>query len=284
LQFRSGTGRNVAQAKTINVIRPGVHPAGIQTSTMETKVLASTYRVWATEKIVYGPFDLLTLVDWVRQKRVTADTWVYCERRSTWLKASAMDELKLLFDPTQFRPGHLAGAIRAGVNPDVMLRVKVLAGFNDAQLQSFVRYMEIVTLESLATAVQEGDPGDAMFLIMEGELRVSVTRRGKESILATLKAGDFFGEISLLDQGPRSADVIANERSTLLKISTISFDKLRHEAPALAEPFLHALSQILVGRMRVVNRRYVDSLLMMQTLALPTALKTGGRSARADRV
>jgi len=251
---------------------------------METKILASTYRVWAKEKIVYGPFDLLTLVDWVRQKRVTAETWVYCDRRSTWSKAAAMDELKQLFDPTQFRPGHLAGALRAGVNPDVMLRVKVLAGFNDAQLQSFIRYMEIVSLEPLAPAVQEGDPGDAMFLIMEGEVRVSLTRRGKESILATLKAGDFFGEISLLDKGPRSADVIANERSTLLKISKTSFAKLRREAPALAEPFLHALGQILVGRLRGLNRRYVDSLLMMQTLAVPETPKAGRRSARADRV
>lgn len=250
---------------------------------METKILAATYRVWATEKIVYGPFDLPTLVDWVRQRRVTAGTWVFCERRSTWIKASAMDELKQLFDPTQFRPGHLAGAIRAGVNPDVMLRVKVLAGFNDAQLQSFIRYMEIVSLEPLVTAVREGDPGDAMFLILEGELRVSMTRRGKESILATLKAGDFFGEISLLDEGPRSADVIANERSTLLKISTAAFAKLRHEAPALAEPFLHALGQILVSRLRVLNKRYVDSLLMMQTLSLPETPKKGSHSARAAR-
>jgi CRP-like cAMP-binding protein len=251
---------------------------------MEKKDRASSYRVWATEKVVYGPFDLITLVDWVRQKRVTAETWVYCERRSTWAKAAAMNELKLLFDPTQGRPGHLVQAIRAGVNPDVMLRIKVLAGFNDAQLQSFVRYMEIITLEPLAVAVRESDLGDAMFLILEGELRVSVTRRGKESILATLKAGDFFGEISLLDEGPRSADVIANERSTLLKISTGSFAKLRREAPALAEPFLHALSQILVGRLRMVNKRYVDSLLMMQSLAWPETLKTGGRGARADRV
>jgi CRP-like cAMP-binding protein len=266
------------------LIHPGVYPAGTQTSTMETKKSAARYRVWAAEKIVYGPFDLLTLVDWVRQKRVTAETWVYCERSSTWVKASAMDELKQLFDPTQFRPGHLAGAIRAGVNPDVMLRVKVLAGFNDAQLESFIRYMEIVSLEPLLTAVREGEPGDAMFLILEGELRVSMTRRGKESILATLKAGDFFGEISLLDQGPRSADVIANERSTLLKISAGAFAKLRREAPALAEPFLHALGQILVGRLRVLNRRYVDSLWMMQTLTLPEPSKRGGRSARADRV
>jgi len=194
-----------------------------------------------------------------------------------------MAELKLLFDPTQSRPGQVVKAVRAGVNPDVMLRIKVLGGFNDAQLDSFVRYMEIVTLDSLATAVRESDPGDAMYLILEGEVRVRVMRRGKESILATLKAGDFFGEISILDEGPRSADVVANERSTLLKISTASFAKLRREAPALAEPFLHGLSQILVGRLRLLNKRYVDSLLMMQTLTPVVTGKAGGRSVRADR-
>jgi CRP-like cAMP-binding protein len=173
--------------------------------------------------------------------------------------------------------------VRAGVNPDVMLRIKVLAGFNDAQLDSFVRFMEIVTFESLSVAIREGDPGDAMFLILEGELRVRVIRRGKESILATLKAGDFFGEISILDEGPRSADVLANERSTLLKISTASFAKLRREAPALAEPFLHALSQILVGRLRVLNKRYVDSVLMMQSLAPMQNGKPAAGSARLER-
>ncbi len=108
-------------------------------------------------------------------------------------------------------------------------------------------------------------------------MRVRVMREGKESVLATLKAGEFFGEISLLDEGPRSADVVANERSTLLKISTASFARLRHEAPALAEPFLHALSQILVGRLRVLNKRYVDSLLMLQTLAAPGPVKASSR-------
>jgi len=242
---------------------------------MEAKSRASQYRIWANEKIIYGPFNLPALVDWVRQRRVQSDTWVYCDRRGTWNQAASLEELKQMFDPSRGRPGHLAHAVRAGVNPDVMLRIKVLADFNEAQLQSFLRYMEIVTLESLSVVVREGEPGDAMFLILEGECRVRVLRRGKESILATLKAGDFFGEVSLLDNGPRSADVVANERSTLLKISTSSFAKLRREAPALAEPFLHALSRILVGRLRSVNKRYVDSVLMMQALALPPTGRPG---------
>jgi CRP-like cAMP-binding protein len=122
-----------------------------------------------------------------------------------------------------------------------------------------------------------------MYLILEGELRVRMMRRGKESILATLKAGDFFGEISLLDEGPRSADVVANERSTLLKISAASFTKLRREAPALAEPFLHALGQILVGRLRTINKRYVDSVLMMQSLSPVQNGKPAGRGVRTER-
>lgn len=227
------------------------------------------YWVWDTDRITYGPIDLFTLVDWVREQRVTAESWIFCERRLTWSKAATLEELKLLFDPAQGRPGHLVGALDAGVSPDVMLRIRTLSGLNDHQLQMFISYMEILTLEPLAVAVREGDRGDAMFLILEGELRVRVMRQGKESILSTLKAGDFFGEISLLDEGPRSADVVANDRSTLLKISTTSFAKLRREAPALAEPFLHSLGQILVGRMRTLNKRYVDSVLMFQMITGP---------------
>jgi CRP/FNR family transcriptional regulator, cyclic AMP receptor protein len=248
---------------------------------MKNKKDTSAYQVWGAEKIIYGPIDLLTLVDWVRQKRVTPECWIYCERRGTWSQAANLEDLKLLFDPSQGRPGHLVGAIKAGVNPDVMLRIRVLSGMNDNQLQAFIRYMEILTLDSMTVAVREGDRGDAMFLILEGELRVRVMRHGKESILATLKAGDFFGEISLLDEGPRSADVVANDRSTLLKISTASFAKLRKEAPSLAEPFLHSLGQILVGRMRVLNKRYVDSLLMLQSLAAPRGMGSRNSNPRA---
>lgn len=249
---------------------------------METKNSASNYRVWDLEQIIYGPIDLLTLVNWVQEQRVTPNTWIFCERRGTWSKAASLEELKLLFDPSQARPGQLASAFQGGVNTDVMLRMRALSGMDDQQLHAFIRYMEIFTLDSMTVAVREGDRGDAMYLILEGELRVRVIKHGKESILATLKAGDFFGEISLLDEGPRSADVVTNDRSTLLKISAASFAKLRREAPSVAEPFLHSLGQILVGRMRILNKRYVDSLLMLQTIGYPGAVPPAGADAQAN--
>lgn len=236
----------------------------------------SLYWVWDIDKIIYGPIDLFTLVNWVKEDRITPDTWIFCDRQASWAKAATVDELKLLFHPSQGRPGHLVNALDAGVNPDVMLRIKALSGLDDQQLRAFVSYMEIITLEPLALAVRHGERGDAMFLILEGELRARIIRQGKESILATFKAGDFFGEISLLDEGPRSADVVVNDRCTLLKISTAAFAKLRREAPSLTEPFLHSLGQILVGRMRQLNRRYVDSALMMRTITGPAPREANG--------
>jgi CRP-like cAMP-binding protein len=242
---------------------------------METQILSiPTYRVWSREKVLYGPYELPALVMCIRQKRLSAETWIFSEQNGNWNMAGELAELKPLFDPAHAKPGHLASAISGGVNPDILLRIKVLSGLKQDQLQSFVSYMEVLSLEPLATAVKEGERGDALFLILEGEVRVRVVRDGKESILSTLKSGDFFGEVSLLDEGPRSADVVANDRSTLLKISTASFARLRREAPSLAEPFLHALSQILVGRLRVLNKRYVDSLLMLQTLGSSSTVKS----------
>jgi CRP-like cAMP-binding protein len=82
---------------------------------------------------------------------------------------------------------------------------------------------------------------------------------GKESILVTLGPGEFFGEISLFDRGPRSADVIANTDSMLLKISAKKFERLITQAPDLAAPFLFAMGKTLTARIRADNKRYRDS-------------------------
>ena len=63
---------------------------------METNSNSAPYWVWSTDKVSHGPMDLFTLVDWVRKRRITPETWIYCERRLTWTKAPQLDELKLL--------------------------------------------------------------------------------------------------------------------------------------------------------------------------------------------
>jgi len=91
--------------------------------------------------------------------------------------------------------------------------------------------------------------------VMAGELRARVVVNGRETILATFGPGDFFGDIALFDHGPRSADVVANVDSTLLKITATAFDRLTREAPALATPFLQATARTLSARIRADNKK-----------------------------
>jgi CRP-like cAMP-binding protein len=89
--------------------------------------------------------------------------------------------------------------------------------------------------------------------------------QGRESLLATLQTGDLFGEVSLFDTGPRSADVVANADSLLLKISADAFQKLAVQHPELAAPFLLAVGRTMTARLRASNKRYQDSLLFART-------------------
>jgi CRP/FNR family transcriptional regulator len=143
--------------------------------------------------------------------------------------------------------------------------MKLFGGLDDRQIESFLRYMEVIHCPQFSHIVRKGEHGDAMYIVLEGELRALAMVDGKESALATMGVGETFGEISLIDQGPRSSDVVANKDSVLLKISSASFDQLLREAPVLAVPFLLALSRSVVGRVRGLTKRYEDSVHFIRT-------------------
>jgi hypothetical protein len=234
---------------------------------------APAFRIWAVDNVVYGPVDLPTLVGWVKEDRVPKDTWIHSDEDDRWQKASQVPELSMFFRarPEGGGSGSGGGGIPArtigGLNPGSLRRMKIFAGMSDGDLEKFLEFIEVQTALPWATVVRQGSPGDAMFLILEGEVRVRLIIGGKETILATLPAGEFFGEISLFDHGARSADVIANKDTTLLKITAFSFQKLVTEAPALAAPFLFAIGKTLTARIRADNKRFQDSINMARTSA-----------------
>ena len=146
-----------------------------------------------------------------------------------------------------------------GLEPRALRRIKILAGMTDEQLERFAQFVEAEKVPQWSVIVKQGDPGDAMYFILDGELRVRINVMGSETILATLAAGDFFGDVSLFDHGPRSADVVANADSTVVKISAAAFDELAKAAPEIATPFLRAVGRTLSARIRTDNKRYGDS-------------------------
>jgi CRP/FNR family cyclic AMP-dependent transcriptional regulator len=138
-------------------------------------------------------------------------------------------------DKSRLKPGHLR-------------RIKSLALVNDEQLAAFLGYVEVLNCVQSGTLVREGQPGDSMFLILEGVMRVYIKTKGGEILfLRMLEAGDAFGEVALLNQAARSASVEAVQNSVLIKITSASLQKLMSEQPALAAQFLHHLART-VGR------------------------------------
>src|SRR5690606_12933572 len=117
-----------------------------------------------------------------------------------------------------------------------------------------------VNVNQFATVVTKGAHGDAMYMVLEGELRARSMVDGKETILSIIEPGEFFGEISILDHGPRSADIVANKPAILLRISTPGIDRILKEAPARAAPFLHGLGRSISSRLRTLTKRYEDSI------------------------
>lgn len=225
------------------------------------------YRVWGTDDVIHGPVNLPALTDWVRAKRVTPGTWVFIEPGENWVRAADLPQLNVFFGSHQkAKPEVVLRAREMGVTPEVLRRIKLLAQMDVNQLERFIEFIEVLSIESSGLIVRRGSHGDAMYLMLEGEVRARLMVEGKESILNTLYSGDFFGEISLLDQGPRSADVVANEQSLLLKITAQAFERMKKEAPDVALPFLFNLSRSVVIRMRTLTRRYEDSLHYTQIL------------------
>lgn len=92
----------------------------------------------------------------------------------------------------------------------------------------------------------EDDPGDAMYVVLTGRVKVVlIGEDGREVILSTLSQGDFFGEMSLIDDEPRSAHVIAMETSKLLVVRRDDFHRCLDATPRIAIGLLRALTKRL---------------------------------------
>lgn len=220
---------------------------------------AVQFRTWGSDNIAYGPVELPALIGWIRQGRVLPTSWIFRDDKCEWVHAQDMSELALFFK-IKPAPGSADTNAAGAITPGSLRRIKVLAEMEEQQLASLLQYLEVLKLLPNAIVFRKGDYGDAMFMVLEGEVRARVLIDGRESTLSTMTSGECFGEVAVIDEGPRSADTVANVESVLLKVSAGALKRLFQEAPALAAPFLLALSKTIAGRVRTLTKRYEDSI------------------------
>jgi CRP/FNR family transcriptional regulator/CRP/FNR family cyclic AMP-dependent transcriptional regulator len=93
------------------------------------------------------------------------------------------------------------------------------------------------------TVFHVGDPGDALFIVVSGSIKITLPAdSGDEAILATLRPGDFFGELALLDGAPRSATAIAIEATETYILARDRFRELISTDPIMRETVLATLA------------------------------------------
>ncbi|MFC2172153.1 cyclic nucleotide-binding domain-containing protein [Acidobacteriota bacterium] len=111
--------------------------------------------------------------------------------------------------------------------------------FSDMRAEELAEVMAIMTQKSFGkgeTIVEEGAPGDSLFVIVEGQVGVSTkTPKGEEIRLATMKDGEFFGEISLLIGKPRTATITTEKETEVLELNKAQLDDVVKKYPRVQE-------------------------------------------------
>jgi CRP/FNR family cyclic AMP-dependent transcriptional regulator len=122
----------------------------------------------------------------------------------------------------------------------------LFAHISDEEAASISRATRERIYPKNSVIVFEDDPGDALFVVKSGQVKVVlISEDGREVILSVLGEGDFFGEMSLIDDQPRSAHVIAMEDSRLLVLYREDFHRCLERTPRIALGLLRALSRRL---------------------------------------
>ena len=128
----------------------------------------------------------------------------------------------------------------------LIANVPIFSDCSTKDLAAVARGLKEVRHKSGTVIAREGDPGIGLFVIAEGSAKVSIGGKTK----AKLGFGDFFGEIALLDGGPRTATVTAETDVTLFGLTEWVFRGLLQEHPAIAVKTL----QSMAGRLRSATK------------------------------
>jgi CRP/FNR family cyclic AMP-dependent transcriptional regulator len=126
---------------------------------------------------------------------------------------------------------------------DTLATVPFFSGLDAASLQSVGRGMRARRFRRSEVIFHLGDPGDALFIVMSGAIKIMLpSDTGDEAILATLRSGDVFGELALLDGAPRSATAVALEPTETLILPRAQFRELLSTEPAIRDALLSSIA------------------------------------------
>jgi CRP/FNR family cyclic AMP-dependent transcriptional regulator len=132
---------------------------------------------------------------------------------------------------------------------DLLALVPLFEGLGRRHLKQITEHADEISYRPNERIVEAGQPGGSFYVVVQGEAKVV---RGPK-VVARIGPGEFFGEISLLDGGPRTATVVAETRVLAIRIFKSSFDKVLSQEPGVATKILTVVARRLREAERSLN-------------------------------
>lgn len=134
--------------------------------------------------------------------------------------------------------------------------VGLLAELDVRQLGRLAELCDELTVPRGEYVFRHGDPGDGLYVVLDGAIRISREMPGLgEEALAIIRPGGHFGEVSLLDDGERSADAVGQEASKLLRLPRHALNELMWKDQDFGYELLWRFVRVLCSRLRESNDR-----------------------------
>lgn len=128
----------------------------------------------------------------------------------------------------------------------ILDNIALFADLSDAERESISKLAVTRSFKKNTLVICEGDQSDSLYIILSGKVKVFLSDEdGKEVTLNTQKEGEYFGELAMLDDAPRSASVITVEASKLAVISKAAFDECLESHPKIALTIMRGLARRL---------------------------------------
>jgi CRP/FNR family cyclic AMP-dependent transcriptional regulator len=141
------------------------------------------------------------------------------------------------------------------VDDDVVRQAPLFAALDQEAAEALRATMSRVELDRGAVLFHEGDPGDRLYVIVDGKVKLGrASGDGRENLLAILGPGEMFGELSLFDPGPRNATATAIADTVLIGLGNEDLTAWLSGRPAVARQLLSALAR----RLRRTNEALAD--------------------------
>jgi CRP/FNR family cyclic AMP-dependent transcriptional regulator len=137
----------------------------------------------------------------------------------------------------------------------LLSEVPIFSQLTDRELQSVAAITHYREYSRGEVIFSQGDPGLGMYVIENGEVEIIHYNGEMETTLAILKTGDFFGELSLLDESPRSASAVAVTQSKIVGFFKPDLMNLLNRLPKAGIKVLFKLGEIIGARLRVTNEQ-----------------------------